>query len=76
MFFRPRFHSGDIKKFSVFGVLAHSNFKIMSKFSTVNRTESSFFGSPLEFNRSYSLLEELIIKSLIKIFLTCPMEMI
>lgn len=48
----------------------------MSKFSTVNRTESSFFGSPLEFNRSYSLLEELIIKSLIKIFLTCPMEMI
>lgn len=48
----------------------------MSKFSTVNRTESSFFGSSLEFNRSYSLLEELIIKSLIKMSLKSPMEMI
>lgn len=67
MFLRLCFHFGD-KIFSVRLFLAHSNLKIMSKFSTIYRTKSSFLGSSLEFNmyRLYSILEELMIRNLIK----------
>ena len=67
VFLRLCFHFGD-KIFSVRLFLAHSNLKIMSKFSTIYRTKSSFLGSSLEFNmyRWNSILEELMIRNLIK----------